>query len=296
MTLSIVLRSTFATFLCALLITAVFVVEARAQAAIGHVERDSEVEIEQMSWVEVRDRLAQGATTILIPTGGTEQNGRHMALGKHNYIVRETARRIARQLGDALVAPVMAYVPQGPVSMKIGHMAYPGTISLPDDVFGKVLENVAYSFRLHGFKRIVFVGDSGGNQGAQKRVAKRLSNEWKDEGVQVLSADAYYGDNGGEAYLMAQGMTGEQIGGHAGVRDTSELMAVAPDLVDLDAAKPDSDGASGDARLASVELGEKLIAKKVAAAVAEIKAAASGEQRPVAKPGLIGWLFGLVTG
>ena len=71
--------------------------------------------LEELTWTEVRDALRAGRTTILLPTGGTEQNGPHMALGKHNYIIKYTSERIARRLGNALVAPVMAYVPEGDI-------------------------------------------------------------------------------------------------------------------------------------------------------------------------------------
>src|SRR5258708_7216627 len=69
--------------------------------------------IEELTWTELRAAVNAGNTVALIPTGGTEQNGPHMALGKHNVIVRYTAGEIARRLGDTLVAPVMPYVPEG---------------------------------------------------------------------------------------------------------------------------------------------------------------------------------------
>ena len=233
----------------------------------------AEVAIERMTWVEVRDRVAGGATTIIIPTGGTEQNGAHMVLGKHNVIVAETARRIAHELGDALVAPVLAYVPEGSIDEKSGHMAYAGTISVPDEVFAGVLEAAAASFKAHGFKTIVLLGDSGPNQAPQKALAEKLSLAWKDSGVRVISPSNYYAANGGEAYLIGEGETAETIGSHAGIRDTSELMAIDPSGVRLEGAKPNNEGALGDPSRATVARGEKLLALKVATAVAEIQAA-----------------------
>ena len=87
--------------------------------------------LEELTWTEVRDALAAGSTTVIIPTGGTEQNGPHMVLGKHNYLVRYKAGEVARRLGNALVAPVMAYVPEGDVDPPSGHMRFPGTITTP---------------------------------------------------------------------------------------------------------------------------------------------------------------------
>src|SRR5882757_5361477 len=68
--------------------------------------------LEDLTWTELRDRVKAGTTTVLVPIGGTEQSGPHMALGKHNVRARVLAARIAQRLGNAVVAPVMAYVPE----------------------------------------------------------------------------------------------------------------------------------------------------------------------------------------
>ncbi|MBY0407003.1 MAG: creatininase family protein, partial [Rickettsiales bacterium] len=166
--------------------------------------------LEDLTWPEVAARLTTGTTTILIPTGGTEQNGPHIALGKHNWIVRQAAGEMAAQLGNALVAPVMAYVPEGSISPAQGHMLFPGTISVSATTFAAVLEDAARSFKQHGFHTIVFVGDSGGQQDAQKALAARLSKEWKDEGVVVANASAYYADAQALAYAKAKQLGGEE--------------------------------------------------------------------------------------
>lgn len=252
-------------------LAALAVLVALAPAPALAAER--EVEIERMTWLAVRARIAAGAITAILPTGGTEQNGPHMAIGKHNYIVAETSRRIARALGDTLVAPVLAYVPEGDIERRSGHMSYAGTISVPDGVYMQLLEAAAASLEAHGFKLIVLLGDSGGNQAPQREVARRLSARWAGKAVRVMNAEAYYAGNGGDAMLLGEGETAGSLGTHAGIRDTSELMAVAPWAVDLAHARPDADGATGDARRASAARGERLLAGKVAAAVAEIRAA-----------------------
>jgi creatinine amidohydrolase len=133
--------------------------------------------LEDLTWTEVRDAIKAGKTTIIFPTGGTEQNGPHMVLGKHNFIVKHTAEQIARRLGNALVAPVLAYVPEGNIDPPSGHMQYPGTITLPDEFFMKVTEYAARSFRVNGFKDIVLIGDSGQNQKGLQSVASLLNKE-----------------------------------------------------------------------------------------------------------------------
>ncbi|MBV9152357.1 MAG: creatininase family protein, partial [Alphaproteobacteria bacterium] len=79
--------------------------------AVAHAS--DTVFLEELTWTELRDQIRAGKTTVIVPIGGTEQNGSHMALGKHNFRVRFLSEKIARMLGNALVAPVIAYVPEG---------------------------------------------------------------------------------------------------------------------------------------------------------------------------------------
>ena len=146
-----------------------------AQPAFAQVP--DTVFLEKLTWEEVRDAVTAGKTTIIIPTGGTEQNGPHMALGKHNVRIAANAETIARRLGNALVAPVVAYTPEGGIDPPTGHMRFPGTISIPDPVFRQVLEYAARSLKQHGFRDIVFIGDSGPNQAGQNAVAATLNAE-----------------------------------------------------------------------------------------------------------------------
>ena len=232
--------------------------------------------MEQLTWDELRDAIAAGKTTIIVPTGGTEQNGPHMALGKHNARVTANANTIARRLGNALVAPTMAYVPEGSIEPPLtGHMRFPGTISLPDPVYRQVLEYAARSLKLHGFKNIVFLGDSGGNQPGQTAVAATLNAEWAGSDVRVHTFFNYYrGDTEGDAALMMQrGIRKEEIGDHADVRDTSLLLATAPALVRMNKlqAGDGKNGVVGDPRHASAEIGRVLIEKTVTRTVKEIQ-------------------------
>lgn len=228
--------------------------------------------LEELTWPEVKTSIEGGITTIIIPTGGTEQNGAHMALGKHNAIVKYASHEIASKLGNALVAPVMAYVPEGSITPPEGHMRYAGTLSLRESTFEAVLEDAARSLKQHGFTHIVLLGDSGGNQEAQQKIAQRLSAEWKNEKVSVVHLAAYYKDNGQGTYLRKKGFKEKDIGTHAAMEDTSELMAIAPAMVREDIRAETTTGANagvggtGDASKASTKLGETLIKLKIDAA------------------------------
>ena len=236
------------------------------------------VHMEELTWVEVDEAIRQGIRTVIIPTGGVEQNGPHMVLGKHNYIVRYSAEQIARDLGDALVAPVVTFVPEGSVNPPSGHMYFAGTISVPETVFANILEFTARSLRAHGFETICFLGDSGGNQEMQRRVATRLSAEWKGDGIRVIHVGDYYAANGQIDWLLTQEETKASIGSHAGIRDTSELLAVFPAGVRSDRVAARGGrllrptGVSGDPTRASAERGKTLLALKIEAALRQIRA------------------------
>src|SRR5437764_2990931 len=87
--------------------------------------------IEDLTWMEVRDALRSGKETVIVATGGVEQNGPYLVTGKHNVILRATTEVIARKL-NALVAPIVPFVPEGDIDPPSLHMKYPGTISVTD--------------------------------------------------------------------------------------------------------------------------------------------------------------------
>lgn len=233
-----------------------------------------EVELDRLTSIEVKALLTLGWTTIIIPSGGTEQNGPHLVLGKHNVVVRYTADEIARRLGKTLVAPVIAYVPEGNIDPPEGHMRSPGTISVPAEVFMNVLEAAARSFIATGFKTVLFIGDSGGNQEAQSEIAAKLDAAFASSGVRIYAIDDYYAANGQVEWLTGEGESETDIGTHAGIRETSELLAIDPAAVRKDILAPGTDwpglGASGRPERASAFRGQKLLELKIEAALRQI--------------------------
>ena len=235
------------------------------------------VELKDMTWVEVRSAVQAGYTTVIVPTGGIEQNGPHMILGKHDYIVGAAAKRIAQNVGQTLVAPVVSYVPEGDYDPPAGHMRFPGTIGLPEPVFAGVLEGIARSLKAGGFKVIVFIGDHGQSQGVQWAVASRLAKEWAKDGVRVAQVDAYYDDKAQIQRLVSEGKSLDAIGQHASIIDTSELLSVNPKGVDLTRYRAlslasEATGISGDPSSASSESGASLLDMRINAATNAIKA------------------------
>src|SRR4051812_3677370 len=237
---------------------------------------DGRLELVDMTWVQVRTAVEAGFTTVIVPSGGIEQNGEHMVLAKHDHIVRANARAIAEMLGKTLVAPVISFVPEGDPEHPDGNLKFPGTIGLRTSTFEKVLEDVAESLKLAGFKTICLISDHGQSLAPQQAVARRLSERWSSAGVRVISVDEYYADQPQRDLLFGRGETDATIGSHAGLQDTSELMAAYPAGVNLALASPSAPlreqaGGSGDPRKATPELGRELLLLKVQGAVARIR-------------------------
>jgi len=243
---------------------------ARAALPAGFAAND----LEALTSAEVRDRIAHGVTTVIVPIGGTEQNGAHMVLGKHNVRAHVLADRIAQALGNAIVAPTIAYVPEGSIHPPAAHMKYTGTISIPDAVFEGLLESTARSFKQHGFRDVVFLGDHGGYQSDLTAVADKLNREWaKDPACRAHAPLEYYRitQTAYVAALKSHGVSDAEMGSHAGLADTALSLAIDPSLVRADKlAGPYPAGVTGNPQRATAELGElgtKLVVETTVAAI-----------------------------
>ncbi len=250
------------------------------QFAIGQSIIQTSVFLEELTWTEIQEFLDNGGTSIIIPTGGTEQNGPHMVLGKHNFRVKYYAEKIALELGDALVAPTIAYVPEGNINPAEDWMTYPGTISLPEEYFIKLLEYTCRSLKQHGFIDIFLIGDSGGNQNGMKVVSEALNDEWESSEARAHFVSDFYGkpfDQMNDS-LIATGMSPDVVGSHAGLVDVSSLLAIDSSLIRSDKLlQSDRNiedklkmGFSGDPSKASIELGEQMINLTLRASLSQI--------------------------
>lgn len=159
------------------------------------IEAGASLWTEELTWMEVRDAVKAGKTTIIIGTGGVEQNGPYVAGGKHNYVLQTVLPYIARAIPNSLIAPIVKFVPEGQIEPASGHMSYPGTISLEEATFEALLTDICRSYRAHGFKDIVLLGDSGGNQAGMKNVADALNKKWKNDVARVHYLSEYYDED-----------------------------------------------------------------------------------------------------
>jgi creatinine amidohydrolase len=238
-----------------------------------------------MTAPELRSRIDAGTRTALLPIGGTEQNGPHMVLGKHNVRARLLAGKIAQRLGNAVVAPVLAYVPEGAVTPAGGHMRFAGTITIPEAAFEDLLEWAALSLCQHGLHDVFFLGDHGGYQKSLERVATRV-NQAKAGGpvCRAHALQEYYKTTQTSylADLRAKGVQYAELGTHAGLADTALTLALDQTLVRTEAQATafKADGVTGDPRRATAELGQLGVARIVDASVAAIQRLQAAQATP----------------
>jgi creatinine amidohydrolase/Fe(II)-dependent formamide hydrolase-like protein len=235
--------------------------------------------LEEMTWMDVRDALAAGKTTVIIATGGFEPNGPFLALGKHNYVLKANCEAIARRLGNALCAPVVKFVPEGPVDGGGGHMASPGTISLSNETYRAMLTEIARNMKAHGFQNIIMIGDSGGNGSGMEAVAAALTEQWKGNPVIAHVPEHYeYGVVG--AYMRENGFivsNGQSDNLHDDPIITLNMYANDPESISwsrrMAAGLPTINGVSVADPVKNAELAAKIVAFRADYTIQGIKKA-----------------------
>jgi creatinine amidohydrolase/Fe(II)-dependent formamide hydrolase-like protein len=179
------------------------------------------VDLELMTWVEVKDAIAHGKTTALVFNGGTETRGPQAVNGGHTLVAHAKVVAIAKELGNAIAAPVLPFSPNN------ASADLPGTIGLSADTFKQINKEIAEQLIKNGFKNVVLMGDHGGGQKQLGEVATELDAKYAPQGIRVVYCnDAYEKSNADyDAWLEKNGYS---PGGHASINDTSEMMYLEP--------------------------------------------------------------------
>ena len=244
------------------------------------IDAHDTVFLEEMTWMEIRDALSNGTTTVIVATGGVEQNGPYLVTGKHDIILRATTEAIARKLGNALVAPIVPFVPEGDIDPPSGHMRYPGTISVRAETFHSLLRDVAMSLKTHGFKTVIFLGDSGGNQEGMASVARELSEAWAGSGTVIHFIPEYYDNPRWNAWIADQGVQEVDEGLHDDVRHSSIMALVDPTFIRMEERRRAGlfriNGVSLDPIDQTLDLARRLVEYQADVTVSAIRRAMEG--------------------
>jgi len=241
--------------------------------------------LEEMTWMDVRDNMKAGKTTVIISTGGMEPNGPWLALGKHNYVLRANCDAIARKLGNAMCAPIVPFVPEGNYENKSGHMATVGTITLTEATFAALLTDIVRSYKAHGFENIMMIGDSGGNGRGMTAVAKTLQTEWGGKPL-VAHIPEHYAYNTVSALLdqlgvTKPGMASDNLHDDPGI--TMNMFVTDPQSVRWEArvkaGKATINGVSIADKAQTLETGKKIVEMRATNTAAAIRKAIEANKK-----------------
>jgi creatinine amidohydrolase/Fe(II)-dependent formamide hydrolase-like protein len=278
---------------------------AKASAPAAQAKKQPLVEFEMMTWPEVKQALADGKTTALFYTGGTEQRGPQNVNGGHTLMGREIVRTIALRLGNAIAMPVLPYTPNN------ASADLPGTIGLTPELLGAILERVTEQAIATGFKNVVIMGDHGGGQPqTYVEVAKKMEAKYAPEGKHVFFCDEVYAKAQGDfdKWLVDHGYPSSS---HAGIPDTSTMLYLGGDKGwvrkdkiatalgdpvpppgqrgrgrsdDPNAPPRKNNGITGDARKSTAALGKMAFDIKIDYAVKQIQGFLANQGKTTAQP------------
>lgn len=185
----------------------------------------------EMTRPEVEQAIADGIDTVIITIGSTEQHGLHLPLGTDAIWGEALGDRVARTLGNALLAP----------GLRIGcsehHMDFAGSLTLGQETFIQVVADLCRSLAHHGFGHIVLIPTHGGNFAPLAKAVEAIRPELPEVNLIAFTDLMALMD---EIFRVGktQKVMPEQAGAHAGEFETSLMLAVRPELVAMDEAQP----------------------------------------------------------
>jgi len=184
------------------------------------------IRISEMSWVDIQKALDRGFSTVVFGVGSNEQHGPHLPTSTDSLIAEALAYKVARKLGNALQAPTIN------VGCSEHHMVLPGTISLKPETLKGLVRDYCVSLAKHGFKNIIILPSHGGNFNAVREVTDELN-----QSLEKANVISYTDLNGLLRFLnefsSKHGVTAGESGAHAGESETSMVLAIRKDLVDM---------------------------------------------------------------
>lgn len=242
---------------------------------------EEKVLLEEMSWIEIQAAIQNGKTTVIVVSGSIEQHGPHLPTGTDTFLGYEVARRAARQLGKALVAPVIR------PCLSEHHMGFPGSLTLSWETYNEVLSDYCESLSNCGFTDIILASSHGGNNAVMTAITPDIARKlYGNVNIHLVDYLALCSEDE-MAYLKDLGISRGKAGVHAGYGETSEMLVAQPDLVKMESAEGGLDdesfydpqniprsqidsfiygikhfsknGVLGDPRGATPEAGEKLL-------------------------------------
>ena len=183
--------------------------------------------LDTLTWPQVREEIAAGRGTVVMALGATEQHGPHMALATDALLGDHLAHVVADRF-DAFLAPTLR------LGCSSHHVGFPGTISLGEETFTAIIGDVVRSLLAGGFARIVLLPTHGGNFAPLAAAVAGLAADEREHVIALTDLGVLF-----EVARLGESEHGVPLadgGLHAGEWETSMMLAVHPELVDMGSA------------------------------------------------------------
>jgi creatinine amidohydrolase len=232
---------------------------------------ERKVLLEEMTWEEIKEAIEHGIDTVLVIAGSIEQHGPHLPIVTDTVLGYEWGKAIALKMGNAVVAPVIR------PGLSSHHLGFPGTVTLSNYVFQQILKSYIECLIKTGFRKIIIICSHGGNLQAVKQMLPLLQKKYINRALVDGVLDIEQKDKLVNDFLEANGYSAKEGGIHAGLTETSCMLALLPDLVRKERIRPGyigpindgvlhqkglraytDNGVLGDPTRASEELGEAI--------------------------------------
>jgi creatinine amidohydrolase len=187
----------------------------------------TEYRYNRLTWAEMNDAIAM-QKVVLLPTGSTEQHGRHLPLDVDVFLAESVCLEVGRRAPDkVLVLPPISY------GLNLHHIDFPGTIHIEPETFIAFCLNITKSVAYHGFTKIILVNGHGSNSPLIDLVARRTVLETNS----LCAATNYLG----LAVQEFNQIKDTAVMAHADEIETSLYLHLAPERVQMDKAGADDD-------------------------------------------------------
>ncbi len=184
------------------------------------------IRIDEMNWVDIKQKIENGFTTVIFGAGSTEQHGPSLPEQTDALQADRFANLIARELGNTLQAPTIN------VGYSDHHLNFAGTVSLRESTLIAIIEDYINSLARHGFKNIVIFISHGGNEESVKEAVNSMQPKYPDKKIFYYYTQDIY--PAVRAMGQKYGLTIGEMGSHAGDMEASMVLYLAPELVNKD--------------------------------------------------------------
>ncbi len=187
----------------------------------------NEYRYNRLTWPEMNDAIDMQKLVIL-PTGSTEQHGRHLPLDVDVFLCESVCLEVGRRIPDkVLILPPIAY------GLNLHHIDFPGTIHIEPETFIVFCLNITKSVAYHGFEKILLVNGHGSNQPLIDLIARKT----------VLATRSLCFATGYFHFLMEKfhQVRESEVIAHADEFETSLYLHLAGERVQMDLAVADDD-------------------------------------------------------